>query len=635
MSINGRNTRAAPLQTTEAERASETGSSGSTKKSEEHLSEEEADTCLICAEPIVVAAICPCNHTTCHLCAYRQRKLYGKTQCLICRTESTTVIFTDEYIDREYDDIPTTGRIQGDTGILYTSKFAQRETVKLLEYTCPINSCSSHSTPFRNFKQLNEHAQSVHSKFYCVTCGNAKKYFPCEMKMYTQNKLRLHMRKGDYDGFEGHPSCTFCDNKYFYSEDELNRHRRDVHERCDVCYRMDSSNSQYFKNVEQLAKHFQSAHYSCKVPSCVAQKVIVFGELIELEAHMAKEHPLLTTGKLSFGHQLTPSSNSTTNDKKQLKEQQQNSMETKKKRFETRAKHYLSHDSSLFDKFVLANDNFTKGTLSARELQYHYSNIFGNGTNVDIPILLFEFSELFPANSTQRNALVDINKYDMNEKKFEEAFPSLPAQGKKSVPLLLNSRNIKVVKRPGTSFPSLPTSSPSISSVNSSWGAESNVKKPIARGIPTNTPSNGHSIPGYAPVATTNPKKQSNPMSYNMISASSSSSSPSYSAGNPYKTVNSRSLSSLDLSKASWGSAPAPGSVSSNRKNDPSLFPSLQKPKQKVKIIPRVNPVNNSNGLWGNASLDSPTAGSSGDALSDLLDTGLNIKIKSGRRKKK
>lgn len=593
--------------------------------------EDDADMCLICAEPIVVAAISPCNHTTCHLCAFRQRKLYGKNQCLFCRSESAEIIFTDNYMDVEFNDVPKRTFLpsfQGDLGIKFTSQTAKDRTLSLLEYRCPVENCSGHFKAFPNFKQLNEHAQSVHSRFFCTTCGNAKKAFPCELKMYTQAKLRLHLKKGDFDGFEGHPSCKFCNNHHFYSDDELNVHMRDAHERCDVCHRMDSTNPQYFKNMEQLSQHFLAAHYPCRVASCLEQKVIVFGDLLELEAHMAKEHPQLNGGRMNFGSHLS-SFNSDAKPKSTQKDTH-TSLETKRRRFEIRAKHYLSNDHDLYTQFVACNDQFSKHHISALDLQAKYVKIFEHGSNVDIPILLFEFSELFPEGSKERNDLVAVNKANMNAKKFSEAFPTLPVGNKMAKTFGTPISKWNGAPKKATKFPSLASPIPAPTSKAPAWGATNAPKKPIARGITTSAPINGYSVPGYAPVSQKAPKNSTSTLSYSMASASASSSSL---LDRPVHAVNSRSLSSLDLSTASWGSTPTQVPTTT-RKNNSTAFPSLPKPKPKAKI-PRVNPINSSNGMWGSTPIGGESTPSPVDGLSELLDSGLKIKVKPQKNKKK
>lgn len=75
----------------------------STQKGDEDHEEDDSDLCVICAEKLKYIALSPCSHKTCHKCAFRQRSLYEKKTCLICRTENETLTFT-ERIHAEYDD---------------------------------------------------------------------------------------------------------------------------------------------------------------------------------------------------------------------------------------------------------------------------------------------------------------------------------------------------------------------------------------------------------------------------------------------------------------------------------------------------------------------------------------------------
>jgi hypothetical protein len=45
----------------------------------------EAELCFICAEPVQLYSVAPCNHRTCHVCAIRLRALYKKKECTFCK----------------------------------------------------------------------------------------------------------------------------------------------------------------------------------------------------------------------------------------------------------------------------------------------------------------------------------------------------------------------------------------------------------------------------------------------------------------------------------------------------------------------------------------------------------------------
>ena len=45
----------------------------------------EVELCFICAEPVKLYSVAPCEHRTCHICAIRLRALYKKTDCTFCK----------------------------------------------------------------------------------------------------------------------------------------------------------------------------------------------------------------------------------------------------------------------------------------------------------------------------------------------------------------------------------------------------------------------------------------------------------------------------------------------------------------------------------------------------------------------
>lgn len=45
----------------------------------------ETELCFICAEPVQLYSVAPCNHRTCHVCAVRLRALYKKRECTFCK----------------------------------------------------------------------------------------------------------------------------------------------------------------------------------------------------------------------------------------------------------------------------------------------------------------------------------------------------------------------------------------------------------------------------------------------------------------------------------------------------------------------------------------------------------------------
>ena len=102
----------------------------------------EAEVCFICASPAVHNSVAPCNHRTCHICALRLRALYKTRACAHCRTEAKFVIFTDDAMKR-YEDFVEADFQETDEvlGIKYEQKEIHSDTLLLLRYNCPDETC--------------------------------------------------------------------------------------------------------------------------------------------------------------------------------------------------------------------------------------------------------------------------------------------------------------------------------------------------------------------------------------------------------------------------------------------------------------------------------------------------------------
>ncbi|KAH8904914.1 hypothetical protein BR93DRAFT_979624 [Coniochaeta sp. PMI_546] len=254
----------------------------------------DAEVCFICANPISHISLAPCNHGTCHICALRLRALYKDKNCPHCRTPAPFVIFTDDNTKRFGDytakDITSTDE---NIGIKYSNEDIVGDTVLLLRYNCPDDSCDFAGL---GWPDLHRHVRSVHHKKMCDLCTRNKKVFTHEHELFADKELEKHMRKGDdkpgaadQTGFKGHPLCGFCGER-FYDDDKLYEHCRNKHERCFICDRRDSRQPHYYQDYNALEKHFQKDHFLCLDRECLEKKFVVFDTEIDLKAHQLSEH---------------------------------------------------------------------------------------------------------------------------------------------------------------------------------------------------------------------------------------------------------------------------------------------------------------------------------------------------------
>ncbi|KAH9897356.1 hypothetical protein F4778DRAFT_771826 [Xylariomycetidae sp. FL2044] len=264
------------------------------EKAAEGEEDVEAEVCFICASPVIHQSVAPCNHRTCHICALRMRALYKNKECAHCRTLAPFVIFTDDATKRfeDYSNSDVTST-DDNIGIRYTNEDIVGDTVLLLRYNCPDNSCDFAGL---GWPDLHRHVRSTHHKKMCDLCTRNKKVFTHEHELFADRELEKHMRDGDdrpgavdQTGFKGHPQCDFCRQR-FYDGDKLYEHCRERHERCFICDRADPRQPHYYNDYNALEKHFRKDHYLCSDRECLEKKFIVFGSEMDLKAHQLSEH---------------------------------------------------------------------------------------------------------------------------------------------------------------------------------------------------------------------------------------------------------------------------------------------------------------------------------------------------------
>ncbi|CAO1614811.1 unnamed protein product [Jaminaea pallidilutea] len=246
----------------------------------EEAAEEEEELCWICAEPVRLYSVGPCNHRTCHICALRLRALYKVRECTFCKSSLDRVVFTTSQ-DRDFGSFTPAQLPYSDAklGISFETQEALEDTLILLRFNCPDERCDVASTGWADLKM---HANRDHDRLLCDLCVRKKNIFAHEHTLHTRQSLAAHMRTD-------HRFCEFC-NQHFYSDDELFPHMRDRHEQCHICKLDEALRWQYFRDYKMLETHFRTDHFLCPVQSCLEQKFVVFDSEMDFKAHQVAEH---------------------------------------------------------------------------------------------------------------------------------------------------------------------------------------------------------------------------------------------------------------------------------------------------------------------------------------------------------
>lgn len=273
--------------------------------------------CIVCCESFDetrhLRALVPCRHDTiCSICFLRIRSLNKDMSCPTCKAELEHVICVPapsiesvkeqgppgiaeaqgEIVTKKYSDF----NIWGDTcgpdydleprsKMFFPSRYYREIIEKMWTYRCNAKKCS-HAC--RDLKSLKTHYSANHNLMMCQLCIEHKQAFPAEQKVYTQKDYEIHLRKGDGDGSEGHPSCDFCKKRY-YDKTALFTHLSQDHFTCHLCEKMGIYYRYYNKYVD-LEDHFRKEHFLCEEPECLANRFVVFGNVDSYNRHTRNIH---------------------------------------------------------------------------------------------------------------------------------------------------------------------------------------------------------------------------------------------------------------------------------------------------------------------------------------------------------
>lgn len=245
----------------------------------------------MCCEPLLFYSLGSCNHNSvCFRCCFRLRILSKDHRCCICKTElgCVAVLRNDGSSAKLFGSLDV-------RQMLYDKKWNfYAEDPEVVSYVLELRrlACNVCHEPSPDIVALQHHAEQSHGLRYCTTCSRGSKKFYSELPLYSAEDLKRHQQKGappvDPPNFHGHPVCRFCD-RMFYADDDLFQHMHQSHENCFVCTRL-GVHFRYYRNYEELWKHFERDHHVCTEPQCLEKRFVVFPSDGDLRAHLALEH---------------------------------------------------------------------------------------------------------------------------------------------------------------------------------------------------------------------------------------------------------------------------------------------------------------------------------------------------------
>lgn len=264
---------------------------------------ESVPTCLLCCHEIDNVArfdtVGVCGHTgCCSVCTLRLRQLLGSASCVMCKTELPRVICI-EHADERFESFQDWGDDNiGPSHVFDEASgmfFLKRDAPNLHKLRDPV--CAKCGKNFASLTALKTHLLDVHQLQFCAICLEHKKAFLAEHELFSKEQLKRHNTKGTpKQGFPGHPRCDFCFSRH-YSTAELYDHLHKTHFECDICLHALHIQNRYYKNYPDLENHFRADHFLCEEPVCLMKKFVVFRSHLDMQGHLAKEHPHIKTSR--------------------------------------------------------------------------------------------------------------------------------------------------------------------------------------------------------------------------------------------------------------------------------------------------------------------------------------------------
>nr|CDJ90440.1 Protein C52E12.1 [Haemonchus contortus] len=250
--------------------------------------------CTICCKMSDVFGMGTCRHPICIECAIRMRVLSKSSQCPVCRANMETLwlMFVAAGLDTVCLSFPSLNHPDEKRfSIQFQNADILSRYEKYLSHVCKL--CKSDDggrLEFPTFVALRHHMSNAHELIYCHICTENIILFSRERKTYTRDNLQRHIRTGDRDdkSLKGHPSCLFCDQRFF-DEEFRYRHLRKEHFFCQFCETEGKHLNVFFGNHKELLQHYKEKHFLCEFEECRAMG-IAFSNQMDLNLHKSKEH---------------------------------------------------------------------------------------------------------------------------------------------------------------------------------------------------------------------------------------------------------------------------------------------------------------------------------------------------------
>ena len=257
--------------------------------------EEQESQCVICGDKIEYYSIGICNHKEiCYYCALKNRIFYNKNKCPLCNKYLDVIYIcpkseTKTFKELSQEDLSSYSKDEDSDkiGVYYADISSKEISMNLKAYKCPIDDCDEEES-FEEYKDLSDHLEIYHQKFYCELCIKYGKNFISKLNVYSKKEMEEHNLYGNFEeGIPPHYECPFCGD-LFYDDEKLSKHMSETYFMCEICKNIDKK--LFYSDTSNLVQHNILEHYCCPYEECKGEYSIVFPSKQLLIQHFENEH---------------------------------------------------------------------------------------------------------------------------------------------------------------------------------------------------------------------------------------------------------------------------------------------------------------------------------------------------------
>ena len=268
---------------------------------------------MICAEPLTHVAYGPCGHRdACVECVARLRFVMDDERCVICQQQCPDVRYARDgrlHGDHRFGGVrgAAQARARGrelhhdeKLDIFFDDRAVCRKVEQLPRLSCVRVRARPTAGSRRSCRTTRAQGSSArtsrkHDRFFCEVCLEGRKVFVSQQVTYTRRSWTSTRRRrgGRWTrrwAVRGPPRVPFLRQALLRRRRAVSPHAVGARDVPLVPQERTRDKFVYYRDYDELERHYTTAHHPCLHPECLAKKFVVFQSPQELKNHEGLEH---------------------------------------------------------------------------------------------------------------------------------------------------------------------------------------------------------------------------------------------------------------------------------------------------------------------------------------------------------